>query len=213
MRYQKEAKERNKHRIMRELASPRGFMELFEAVQTVIGSRSALSNHLRELKAERLVERRVVNDKLVYALTEKGKSKITRPEQYGTLSRKFFDDEIRKFVEASDDEFLKAYSRNLGALVLFALINDLESGGGWAEVALPVVKDVQWMEHHIFAKAKVGSYGPKAKDLKEVAKPFEEIRETPAKFKTQIKELRAALKALFPDEVSRLERIWRGSES
>ena len=116
-------------------------------------------------------------------------------------------------MEASDDEFLKAYTNNLGALVLFALINDLESGGGWIGVASPVVNDRQWVEHHIFAKAKVGSYGPKAKDLKEAAKPFEEIRESPAKFKTQINELRAALKTLFPDEVSRLEKIWRGSES
>jgi len=208
LRYQKEVKEANQHRIMQALASPRSFTELFETVQTVIGSRSALSNHLRELKEQGLVERKIVDDKLVYALTEKGRSTIERPELYGGLSRKYFDEEIRNFVDKSDKEFLKAYVDKLGVLVLYALIHDLESGGGWAEVALPVVKDRLWMEHHIFAKAKVGSYGPKAGEMREVGRPFTEIREKPSKFKKQTDELKAALKILFPEEASRLQRIW-----
>jgi len=210
MPYQKEAKEVNRSKIVQELASPKTFTELWKAVQPTIRSRSALSGHLKELKREQVVERRVVGDKLVYTLTEKyRRSEPAKPVLYGGLARKYFDEQIHPFIEGSDENFLKAYVKKLGALVLYALINDVEMGSGWAEVTLPVVKDRLWLEHHIFARAKVGSYGPRADDLKEVARPFEEIRGNPAKFKEEIDSLKASLKRVFPDEVSRIEKLWQ----
>lgn len=209
MGYQKDVKEKNKNMIMQELASPRSFKELLEAVRPTIRSRSALTNNLGELKKAGLVERKIIEDRLVYALTEKGKSALERPEQYGGLSRRYFEDEIRRFIESSDEAFLKAYIDKLGVLILYSLIRDLETGGGWVEVSIPAVKDRLWLDHHIFSQAKVGGYGPKASDPKEVGKPFLEIRETPEKFKPQIDSLKASLIKLFPKEVSHIEKLWQ----
>jgi len=210
MPYQKEAKQVNRSKIVQELASPKTFTELWKAVQRTMRSRSALSGHLKELKREQVIERRVVDDKLVYALTEKyRRSAPAKPVLYGGLARKYFDEQIRPFIESSDEDFLKAYVEKLGPLVLYALINDVGKRSGWAEVTLPVVKDRLWLEHHIFAQAKVGSYGPKSDDVKEVARPFEEIRENPAKFKEQIDSLKASLRRLFPDEVSSIDKLWK----
>lgn len=94
-------------------------------------------------------------------------------------------------------------------MILYSLIRDLETGGGWAEVSVPVVKDRLWLDHHIFAHAKVGSYGPNAGDLKEVGKPFLQIKEDPEKFKPQIDSLKASLIKLFPKEVSHIEKLWQ----
>jgi hypothetical protein len=210
MPYQKEAKEVNRSKIVQELASPKTFTELWKAVQPTIRSRSALSGHLKELKREQVVGRSVVDDRLVYMLTEKyRRSEPAKPVLYGGLARKYFDEQIRPFIEGSDEDFLKAYVEKLGALVLYALINDVGMGSGWAEVTLPVVKDRLWLEHHIFARAKVGSYGPRADDLKEVLRTQAQIKEEPAKFKTQIGSLRSSLKRVFPDEIAHLEKLWQ----
>lgn len=210
MPYQKEAKEVNRSKIVQELASPKTFTELWKAVQPTIRSRSALSGHLKELKREQVVGRSVVDDKLVYTLTERyRRSEPAKPLLYGGLARKYFDEQIRPFIEGSDENFLKAYVEKLGALVLYALINDVGMGSGWAEVTLPVVKDRLWLEHHIFARAKVGSYGPRADDLKEVLRTQAQIKEEPAKFKTQIDSLKSSLKRVFPDEIVYLEKLWQ----
>ncbi|MGO9644794.1 MAG: winged helix-turn-helix domain-containing protein [Candidatus Bathyarchaeia archaeon] len=210
MPYQQEAKELNRKKIMQALSSPKTFMELWEAVQPTIRSRSSLSGHLKELKREQIVERKIIDDQLVYALSDKyRRSNAARPIIYAGIARKYFDEEIRPFIEKPDADFLKAYTEKLGALVLYALINDIEMGSGWAEVSLPVVKDRLWVEHHLFAKAKVGSYGPKADDPQEAIKPLAQIKENPAKFKPQTESLKTSLKKIFPDEVDRLEKLWQ----
>ena len=120
-----------------------------------------------------------------------------------------FDEEIRHFIERPDEDFLKAYSEKLGALVLYTLINDIRMGGGWVNVPIPVVKDRLWVEHHILAKAKVGSYGSRPNDLKEISSVQAAIKENPEKFKTQTDSLKASLKRVFPDEVKHLEKLWQ----
>lgn len=209
MRYQKDVKETNQKTILQQLASPKNFTELLNSVQSIIRSRSALSNHLKELKKEELIERKVMDDKIVYTLTEKGRSEIKKTDLYSGHARNYFDEEIRKFIEASDEEFLKEYANKIGALILYSMIKELETGGGWAEVTLPVVKDRLWIDHHIFAQAKVGAYGPKAGDMKEITKPFDEIRNNPVKFKTQIESMKNSLVKLFPSEISHIEKLWQ----
>ncbi|MGO9643683.1 MAG: winged helix-turn-helix domain-containing protein [Candidatus Bathyarchaeia archaeon] len=207
--YQSEAKKSNRTKILQTLAEPKTFTQLWNALQPTLKSRSALSNHLSELKEEDSVARQVQGDDIVYALTRKGKSEISREAMYVGHLRNYFDKEIDPHIEDADESFLQTYAKKLVPLILYAAINDIQAGGGLIDVVLPLVKDTLWIEKHISAQAKVGSYGPKANDVKEVLTAAADIKQNPKKFRKQIESLRASLKEIYPDEIERLEKVWQ----
>ncbi|HYW01585.1 MAG TPA: ArsR family transcriptional regulator [Candidatus Acidoferrum sp.] len=207
--YQSEAKKSNRTKILQTLVEPKTFTQLWNTLQPTLKSRSALSNHLSELKEEHCIVRQVQGDDIVYVLTPKGKSEVGREAMYVGHLRNYFDKEIDPHIEDADENFLKTYAEKLAPLILYAAINDIQAGGGLIEAVVPLVKDTLWIEKHISAQAKVGSYGPKANDIKEVLTAAADIKQNPKKFRKQIESLRASLKQIYPDEIEHLEKVWQ----